>query len=178
VNAPAESHEEQTSLAGNNSRSVCAWDWSPTPAAANKVLLGGGLLNANIYLATEGGDSRGEKLIGGGATDFLLGLQWLPDGSGFLFSLNTGAAANIYQYSFATRKATQLTRFDGEFARGFSISPDGQWVVFERAKAFNDRNPDWWVMQLDGRNMRLLVKNASSPSWGIGEQHKIKEDNE
>lgn len=123
------------------------------------------MLDANIYLATEGGNTRGEKLVRGGATDLLLGVQWLPDGSGFLFSLSTGSASNIYEYSFAKKAATQLTHFEGEFARGFNIAPDGQSVVFERAKAFRDQHPDLWVMQLDGKNMRLLVKNGSGPSW-------------
>jgi TolB protein len=166
VNAPAGSHQDQTLLAGTNSKSVCTWDWGPTPGTANKVLLGGGMLDANIYLTTEGGNTHGEKLVGGGPTDLLLGVQWLPDGSGFLFSLSTGSAANIYKYNFATKAAVQLTRFQAEFARGFSIAPDGQSLVFERAKEFRDQHPDLWVMQLDGKNMRLLVKNGSGPSWG------------
>ena len=166
VDSPAGSHQDQTLLAGNNSRNVCTWDWGPTPATAGKVLLGGGMLDANLYLATEGGTTRGDKLGGGDPTDLLLGLQWLPDGSGFLFSLSRGSAANIYRYSFATKKAIPLTHFDGEFARGFSIAPDGRSVVFERAKAFADRNPDLWVMQSDGKNMHLLVRNGSGPFWG------------
>ena len=153
-------------LSGNNSTNVCTWDWGPTPATADKVLVGGGMLDPAIYLATEGGDTRGEKLVWGGPTDLLLEVEWLPDGSGFLFSLNTGGAANIYQYIFATKKATQLTRLEGEFARSFSVSPDGREVVFERAEGPNDRSPDLWVMRLDGGDMRLLVKNGSAPSWG------------
>ncbi|HEX8921756.1 MAG TPA: hypothetical protein VF766_09775 [Pyrinomonadaceae bacterium] len=166
ANPTAGSHQDQPMLAGTNSTNVCTWDWGPTPDTANKVLLGGGLLDPSVYLATEAGETRGEKLVWGGPTDLLLEVEWLPDGSGFLFSLNTGAAANIYQYSFATKKATQLTRFEDEFARSFSIAPDGREVVFERARGPNDRNPDLWVMQLDGKDMRLLVKNGSSPSWG------------
>jgi TolB protein len=160
------SHQDQPMLAGNNSTNVCTWDWGPTPATADKVLVGGGMLDPAIYLATEGGDTRGEKLVWGGPTDLLLEVEWLPDGSGFLFSLNTGGAANIYQYIFATKKATQLTRLEGEFARSFSVSPDGREVVFERAEGPNDRSPDLWVMRLDGGDMRLLVKNGSAPSWG------------
>ena len=30
-----------------------------------------------------------------------------------------------------------------------------------------DRNPDLWVIRLDGKDMRLLVGNGASPSWGI-----------
>lgn len=166
ANPTAGSHQDRPMLAGTNSSNVCTWAWGPTPATANQILVGGGLLDPNIYLTTEGADTRGEKLVGGGPTDLLLNVQWLPDGSGCLFSLSTGSAANLYRYDFATKTATQLTRFENEFLRSFAISPDGQSVVFERAREFNDRNPDLWVMQLDGSNMRLLVKNGSSPDWG------------
>jgi hypothetical protein len=166
ANPTAGSHQDQPMLAGTNSTNVCTWDWGPTPSTVNKVLIGGGLLDANIYLATEGGETRGEKLIGGGPTDLMLEAEWLPDGSGFLFSLSTGSAANLYKYSFATKMATQITRFENEFLRSFSISPDGQSVVFDRAKEFRDQRPDLWVMRIDGKDMRLLVRNASSPSWG------------
>jgi hypothetical protein len=159
------SHQDQPMLAGNNSTNVCTWDWGPTTSTANQLLIGGGLLDPNAYLATEGG-SRGEKLVGGGPTDLLLEVQWLPDASGFLLSVSTGVAANMYEYSFATKKATQLTHFDGEFVRAFSISPDGQSVVFERARQFRGGSSDLWVMRRDGSSMRLLVKNGSGPSWG------------
>lgn len=107
---------------------------------------------------------RGSKLVGGGPTDLLLEVEWLPDTSGFLFSLSAGSAANLYKYSFTTKEATQLTRFDGEFLRSFSISPDGRSVVFERAGQFRGGSADLWVMRTDGSDMRLLAKNGSSPS--------------
>ena len=162
----AGSHQDRPLLPGTSSGNVCTWDWGPTPDTANKVLLGGGLLDPNIYLATEGGDTRGEKLVGADPTDVLLEVEWLPDASGFLLSVSTGGAANLYEYSFNTRATTQLTRFENEFVRSFSVSPDGRSVVFERAEQFRGGNADLWVMQLDGRDMRLLVRNGSGPSWG------------
>ncbi len=159
------SHQDQPVLAGNGSQNVCTWDWGPTSSTANQVLIGGGLLDPNVYLATEGG-ARGEKQVGGGPTDLLLEVEWLPDASGFLLSVSTGAAANLYEYDFATKKATQLTRLDGEFVRSFSVSPDGQSVVFERARQFTGGSSDLWIMRRDGRDARLLVRNGSGPSWG------------
>jgi Tol biopolymer transport system component len=47
----------------------------------------------------------------------------------------------------------------------FEVSPDGQSVVFERARQFNDQHSDLWVMRLDGRDARLLVRDGSGPSW-------------
>jgi hypothetical protein len=38
-------------------------------------------------------------------------------------------------YDFGTRKVTQL---QNEFTGAFSISPDGQWIVFERSKTLDD----------------------------------------
>ena len=162
----AGSHQDKPVLAGNASGNACTWDWGPTRETADKILIGGGMLDANVYLATAGSSSRGEKQVGGGATDLLTEVQWLPDGSGFLLSVSTGGAANLYRYSFATKAATQLTHFEGEFVRSFSVSPDGQSVVFERAQSFSGGSSDLWLMQLNGKGQKLLTRNASSPSWG------------
>ena len=98
----------------------------------------------------------------------LFDLHWLPDGSGFLFSNQTleRDSANILHYDFATRRVTQVTHFENEFTGSFSISPDGQSVVFERSKSLEDnREIDLWVMKLNGAALHLLARNAFGPSW-------------
>jgi Tol biopolymer transport system component len=98
----------------------------------------------------------------------LLDLRWLPDGSGFLYTFPDLAYefGNLFRYDFATKRATQLTKFEGEYARAFDVSPDGQWVVFERAKSWReDKNVDLWLMRTDGTGARLLVRNGLAPSW-------------
>ena len=58
-------------------------------------------------------------------------------------------------------------QLENEFARRFSISPDGQWFVFERAKsAEEEKDIALWIARINGRDMRLLVRNAFAPSWG------------
>ncbi len=52
------------------------------------------------------------------------------------------------------------------FVKGFSISPDGKWIVFERTKGFVDDEADLWVVGIDGKGLRLLTKNANHPAWG------------
>ena len=164
--ALAGSHQDKPALPGNASANVCTWDWGPTSSTANEILIGGGMLDANIYLARAGEASRGEKLVSAGATDLMLEVQWLPDASGFLFALSTGSSANIYVYNLATKQPRQLTHFDGEFVRSFSVSPDGQSIVFERAEQFRGGRSDLWTMRIDGRGQRLLVKDGNGPSWG------------
>jgi Tol biopolymer transport system component len=75
-------------------------------------------------------------------------------------------SANIFRYDFASRKVTQVTRLQNEFTGAFTISPDGQWIVFEKSKSLDDnREIDLWIARINGSNARLLVRNASSPSW-------------
>jgi hypothetical protein len=50
--------------------------------------------------------------------------------------------------------------------RAFDVSPDGQWVVFERAKSWReDKGVDLWLMRTDGTGASLLVRNGLAPSW-------------
>jgi predicted acetyltransferase len=61
---------------------------------------------------------------------------------------------------------TQLTDFKDTYARAFDVSPDGGWIVFERAKKWNeDKEVDLWIMRIDGSNARLLGRGGLSPSW-------------
>ncbi len=67
---------------------------------------------------------------------------------------------------FATKRATQLTDSKDEYARGFDVSPDGAWIVFERAKRYDDdKEVDLWIMRADGSGARLLVRGGLAPSW-------------
>ncbi|HEY8410918.1 MAG TPA: hypothetical protein VIK76_05935, partial [Pyrinomonadaceae bacterium] len=75
-------------------------------------------------------------------------------------------SSNIFHYDFASRKVNQVTHLENEFARTFTISPDGKSIVFERAKTVDkDQEADLWIARIDGGNMRLLVRNGFEPSW-------------
>ena len=93
----------------------------------------------------------------------------MPDGSGLLYSTVTlmRDMANIFRYDFKTKQTTQVTHLENEFARNFAISADGSWLVYERSKsAEDDAKTDLWIQSMNGSESRLLIKNASSPSWG------------
>ena len=75
-------------------------------------------------------------------------------------------SANIFRYDFTTRRVTQVTQLQNEFTGAFSVSPDGQWIVYERSKSLDqDRPIDLWIVGVNGKNARLLVRNGFSPSW-------------
>ena len=158
-------------FSGKHPLGTCVWDWGPTAETANQLLYSeNGSDNSSIFRITEGGKHPGEKLaqFSDIAYQLLFDLHWLPDGSGFLFSNQTlmRDSANIFRYDFSSRRVTQVTKLQNEFTGSFSISPDGQWIVFERSKSLDDnREIDLWTSRINGSGTRLLVRNGFSPSW-------------
>lgn len=154
-------------IGGKEAVFASVFDWGP-PALADQILYGGGVSDNAIHRTTEGA-GRGEKLVDIQSGNFCTGLHWLPDGSGFLFSVTDGflTVGNLYRYEFTTKKITQLTHFTQGFAANFSIAPDGRSIVFERRKRATvlTSTSDLWIMRSDGSNMRLLVHNAWAPAW-------------
>jgi hypothetical protein len=157
---------------GKNPMGTCTWDWGPTAATANQVLYSenssGG---SNIFQMSEGGMHPGTKLTQFSDIDYqlLYDLHWLPDASGFMYSTVNlfRDSANIYRYDIASKRTTQVTKLEKEFAREFSISPDGRYVAYERCPtADEDKGCDIWISGADGNGSRRLVSNGQRPAWG------------
>jgi hypothetical protein len=139
-------------------------DWGPAPTRVNQILYSS-YLNGGIYLVTESSNSVGTKLVETGI-EGVVDLQWLPDGSGFVFTKqNFIDRSNVYRYDFMGGGITQLTQFTNEFAIDVSVSPDGQWIVFERSTTNELTSGDLWLMRRDGTDLHLLVHNGMRPSW-------------
>jgi Tol biopolymer transport system component len=152
--------------------------YGPTPERRSQILYaaydfdGGG---STIFLVEEGSTNPGQVLVevGGGEGRYVLGLSWLPDGSGFLYSATEeyGEQANLFAYYFAAGASTRLTNFTNSFTRLVSVSPDGQRAIFERQVGgdWTDEDPyiDLWMMNIDGTGAQLFIEDARSPAWGI-----------
>jgi hypothetical protein len=146
----------------------CPLDYGPISTLPNQIIYYEPFLEAFYRVAPGAGDG-GTKVLDapadpGGLVD---AVEWLPDGSGFVFSqydifLSEG---NLYRYDFATQEVTPLTNFESEFAAGdLAISPDGQYIVFERFTELTGGS-DLWIMGSDGSGMQLLIADAARPSW-------------
>ena len=144
---------------------TCNLDWAPRTTIANQILYDDYGFEGHIWRTTEGSSDAGTDLVDYNGANLVLWLKWLPDASGLLLSLKEGFDdANLYEYDFATDQVKQITHFTSEFAGIFSVSPDGQYIVFERSTNLDD-TPDLWIMNRDGSNLRLLAHNAARPAW-------------
>ena len=152
--------------------------WGPTPATENQILYYGYEIfgTTGIYLASEGGSTPGDLLLPLDASNPVRGLDWLPDGSGFVYTLTEGdyfgedRSSNLFVYDFASGEAERITSFVGDFAGLLSVSPDGQRIVFERAAEVDELQqallePDVWLIGRDGNGLSLLVEDAHAPAW-------------
>lgn len=150
--------------------------WGPTPATADRLLYAKSYGPTGVFLIEEGSATAGEPLATFDSFEAVLGLAWLPDGSGFVYSVTEGdyfgadRSANVYLYDLASRTAEPITTFVGDFAGQLAVSGDGTRIVFERATDLDDvggdlADPDLWVVHRDGSGLRLLVEDAYAPAW-------------
>jgi TolB protein len=152
--------------------------WGPTAATSDLYLYSSKddaiyLDVAGIYLNSVADPSGGTMLVPIDAyygAEEVYDIEWLPDASGFLFSMryiNLGTFTNIFEYDFTTQEITQVTYLpDDEAARRFSVSPDGQSVVFEWVPEVWDPTSSLWIVNRDGSGLRKLADDAGRPAWG------------
>jgi hypothetical protein len=124
-----------------------------------------------IYVVAPGAGGPGDAVITKDATELVLGLDWLPDGSGFVFAITGGALgqahSNIYAYSFTENSLTPITDFANDYAGGLSLSADGQLIVFEFVRDIGDA-PELWIIGRDGAGLRPLGVQGEMPDWKPG----------
>jgi hypothetical protein len=121
----------------------------PTAATADQLLhtgWGPGAAMA-IYLTAEGAAAVGEPLLSFSTYESVFGLAWLPDGSGFAYTVSAGA-------------------YTGQVA----VSSGGERFVFERAERFNTttgrlEDIDLWLVNRDGSGVTRLAQGAYAPAW-------------
>ena len=127
---------------------------------------------AGIYLNTLANPGGGTQLV---SIDILGGemvydIEWLPDASGFLYSVtyvDLGIFSDIFEYNFSAHEITQVTYLpDDQGARTFSISPDGQQIVFEWVTEPWDPTSSLWIINRDGTGLHKLLDDAGRPAWG------------
>ncbi len=149
--------------------------WGPTSELVDQFLYEGWVDGDTIFLGDINAP-EGQPILSIDPTRVgksLLGLTWLPDGSGFLYSFNEFVnyvdKADLWKYTFATHSSTRLTNVPSGFVRRMTVSPDGQSIVceFQPSGDWYEENPvtDLWIMNSNGSGQTLLVEDGRSPVW-------------
>jgi hypothetical protein len=101
----------------------------------------------------------------------MYGLAWLPDGSGFVFSLIQRDAIDsskdvnyLYRHSLVTGATTRIAALGKGIVTDVTVSPDMQKLAYARAEAFGAPS-DIWVIGMDGSNPQKIVSDARDPKW-------------
>ena len=134
----------------------------------------------HISVVKPGAVNGGEAIIDKAAYELVLGLDWLPDESGFVFAITGGQFgeenSNVYLYNFEENSLSPLTNYDDEFAGGLTVSPDGQKIGYEFANNPGDP-PQLRIMNIDGGNNKSLGIQGEMPDWkpgsGINYSHRL-----
>ncbi len=162
--------------------------WNPTLAGRDQYLYYSSDAYSDdahgIFLNTVGDPSGGTRVYHPPwpLAFAMLDIEWLPDGSGFLFSMrymsgwdsaytcagqDYHTCHNIFEYDLATDRITQRTDIDDESVMGMVISPDGQHIVFERTTdPVFDPTSSLWIINRDGSGLHKLADDAGRPAWG------------
>ena len=166
----------------------CLHSWNPTLAGSNQYLYYSTDWFSDdahgIFVNTVGNASGGTRLYHPPPLVFqiLNDIEWLPDGSGFLFSLgymsgwdpvytcaghDYHSCSNIFEYDLATHRITQRTDIDDKSVNRMAVSPDGQHIVFERTTdPVFDPTSSLWIINRDGTGLHKLLDDAGRPAWG------------
>lgn len=136
--------------------------WSPVDDRIlyHNWIVGG---DSGIYLTTAGGGA-GTWLVNDGGAVWVTP-AWLPDGSGFIYTLDN----EIHQYDIATGQDTTLADFQNEIVFNPSLSPDGDYIVFDWQTNVSPDRRDLWIMDRSNPlEMWQLTDDGKStnPDWG------------
>jgi hypothetical protein len=150
--------------------------WGPTASTASMLLYALAGPGAGVYLVAEDAADAGSALVSLGSLESVHGLAWLPDGSGFGYSVTEGdyfgddRSSNLFLYEFANAVPERVTSYVGDFVGQVSVSGDGGRFVIELADGIDPFtqalvDPDLWIVERRSGEATLLVEGGYAPAW-------------
>lgn len=109
---------------------------------------------SNLFVSTPENPAAAVQITRGrGRADGQTGLDWTPDGQ-IVFVSGASGRQQIWICDAEGQNVRQLTASPQEPVFRLSVTPDGQYVVFQR---FSDRRMRIWRMRLDGSEQRVIT---------------------
>ncbi len=97
---------------------------------------------------------------------------WSPATASIVFSRKAETSLDIFRRDLATGAEQNLTASDAR-ENWPMVSPDGEWLVYQR---WQERNIDLWLMRRDGSDARPLVTGEGAdylPAWSPDSQQIV-----
>ncbi len=118
-----------------------------------------------IYRGARGTDAATHELVV--ESSFVLNIDWLPDVSGFVLSLNEFGFFNnaLWRYDFATKEATRILE-GGIFTSGIVLSPDAAHYTYSD-KANENAPVVLHGSSMDGAQKWQIIEDFVSWDWGV-----------
>lgn len=140
-------------------------DWSPVN---DQILYRNFIVSGNrgIYLTTADG-STGTWLVNEGSALWVTP-AWLPDGSGFVYTIDQ----QLRQYILSGNQDTLLAEFYNEYVDNPSASPDGNYIVFQRQSTGATTQYDLWIInRTNPVEMWAVIDDGKSynPDWSLAD---------
>ena len=141
---------------------ACGLAWSPVDDRILYRNQSFDPMTAGICLTSAGGDAGIRLVPEEGAV--WVSMAWLPDGSGFVYALDS----KLSYYDLTTSQTVLVAEFHNEFITNLSLSPDGNHIVFERQTTGTPVRYDLWLADLGNpEKMWPLTSDgrSTSPDW-------------
>lgn len=91
--------------------------------------------------------------------------DWSPDGSKIVFTRFGSGSTDPGMLYVVNRGGSGLRRLTKGDDTAPSWSPDGRTIVFTRAEGSDGLDDNVRVIDADGKNLRVLVRDAQDPAW-------------
>jgi len=121
----------------------------------------------SVDLGRADADRAGDPQLAG---NLINGIDWLPDGSGFIASDSSALmdSANLVLVDLQTGAVTQLTGFRSGFALWPTVSPDGRFVAYSYSDVPLDQATtlELHVRHIASGEDKVIAGNALNADWG------------
>jgi Tol biopolymer transport system component len=124
-----------------------------------------------------GMDGNGEQVVYSRQFEYVLRVDWMPDGRAVAIALKRADGAHqLAIASLADGKLRPLRTFDWRAVARISVSPDGRYLAYDFPPREDSPNRDLYLLATDGSTGATLVEHGANdllPLWTPDGRHVV-----